>query len=58
MSWLISFVIVIILLSILTGIAFLIDKFDMVLGWFYLMLFSLCIGILTLLTIAVHQILF
>lgn len=58
MSWFISLLIVIMVLSVMVSIVFLLYKFDMMLGLFYFMLFLLCIGILILLTTAVHQILF
>lgn len=58
MSWLISLCIVIIVLSVMVGIVFLLDKFDITLGFWYFILLLLCIGLLIIATIAVHQILF
>lgn len=58
MSWLISLGIVIMVLSVMVGIVLLLDKFDIILGFWYFILLLLCVGLLIISTIAVHQILF
>ena len=58
MSWLISIGIVLLIILIMVGIALLNDRFELELVWSYLTLGVLVIGLLVLLVMFVHNLLF
>jgi len=58
MSWLIAIGIVLLVILIMVGIALLICRFELELVWCYSMLVILFIGLLALLVMFVHKLLF
>jgi len=58
MSWLISIAIVLLIVLITVGIALLICRFELELMWCYLMLGISIIGLLALLVMFIHKLLF
>lgn len=58
MSWLIAIGIVLLVILVMVGIALLICRFELELVWCYSMLVILFIGLLALLVMFVHKLLF